>query len=481
MKSFIKNRRRTFIIATAVFAAVVLFILSGHRKTAEVDASVMPSVDVTAAIVHSMVSPVFRESPGTVRPRTESDIAAKIMSTATAVYVREGDRVKAGQVLLRLESGDLSAQVAQAAAAAEASKSRASTARTAVELQKAQSSANVATATAELDAAKQQLALAKAGPRPQERSQAQFAVVQAEAQTRNAEADYNRMKQLYDQGVISKQSLDSAKTNYDVQKAALDSAKQQYDMVEEGSRQEDIRSAEARVRQAEEGLKLAKASVVQNDIREDEARTAGADSKRASAFLDYAQVMAGYTVIRAPIYGLVTRRTVDPGDMVQPGITLLTIEESTDYRLEASVPEEYARYLSVGKKVDVTVDAADAGWTEATVALVVPAADRNSRTFTVKVSIPAGLKVRSGEFGRLRFDTGSERGLFVPKEAILTRNGLTGVFAVDSEGFARFRLVKTDDSTGVVARVLAGLSEGDRVVTSDTSKLTDGTPVKVKG
>jgi RND family efflux transporter MFP subunit len=288
------------------------------------------------------------------------------------------------------------------------------------------------------------------------------------------------MKRLFDQDVIPKQRLDSAQTASEVAKAQLDTAKEQSNMVQEGSRQEDIRAAQARVRQAEEAFKLAQASVAQNKIRADEARTAGAEAARAAASLQYARVTKGYTIIRSPISGLVTRRMTDPGDMVQPGTPLLTIEESSDYRVEATVPEEYAKSLYPGKQVEVKVDATNGRWLPTRIAQIIPAADKNSRTFIVKVSVPAGIKVRSGEFGRLQFDTGSERGLFIPETAVVSRNGLTGVFTIDDKEIARYRLVKVDKPSGAKVHVLAGVNEGDRVVISDTSLLTDGTPVKVK-
>jgi len=476
-----QNKSKALVLAV-ILLVIILFVAFGARRSHPTEESVSSGfpIDVSVATVRSMNSPILRESPGTVRPKTESDVAAKIMSTVAAVNVREGDHVSAGQILVRLEAADLAAQEAQASAELSASTSRVSTARTAMQLQRSQSSAGIATARAGLEAAKEQLAIAQSGPRRQERSQAHLAVAQAEAQARNAEADYNRMKRLFDQDVIPKQRLDSAQTAFEVAKAQLDTAKEQANMVEEGSRQEDIRAAQARVRQAEEALKLAQASVAQNKIRADEARTAGAEAARAAASLQYARVTKSYTIIRAPISGLVTRRMTDPGDMVQPGAPLITIEESKDYRLKATVPEEQARSLYPGKQVDVRIDATNDGWLPTRVAQIIPAADRNSRTFIVKVSIPAGIRVRSGEFGRLQFDTGRESGLFIPQAALVSRNGLTGVFTVDDKGIARYRLVKVDKPSHSMIHVLAGVSDGDRVVVSDTGSLTDGTPVRAK-
>lgn len=481
--SWIRQNMPKALVVAAALLVILLFALFGTKRhqPSEEASTLLQSVDVSTARVKNMESPILRQSPGTVRPYTEADVAAKIMSTVSAVYVHEGDHVSAGQILVRLESADLTAQEAQASAELKASTSRVSTANTAAQLQRAQSSAGVATARAALESAREQFSIAQSGPRPQERSQAHLAVAQAEAQAHNAETDYSRMKRLFEQDVIPKQRLDSAQTAYEVTKAQLETAKQQANMVEEGSRKEDIRSAQARVRQAEEALKLAQASTAQNKIRADEARTASAEAARAAASLEYARVTKGYAIIRAPISGLVTRRATDPGDMVQPGATLLTIEESKNYRLEATVPEDNARSIYPGRAVDIRVDSSVDGWIPTRVAQIIPAADKNSRTFIVKVIIPAGLKVRSGGFGRLQFENGRERGLFIPESAIVSRNGLTGVFTIDEGNIAHYRLIKVDKSSHSMVHVLAGVSDGEQVVVSNTSALTDGTPVITKG
>jgi RND family efflux transporter MFP subunit len=481
--SWIKqNRARALVIGILALAALsFLARSSSHHPPSSENTQSGPAIGVEAASVLNMEVPVLRESPRTVRPRTQSDVAAKIMSTVSAVYVREGDHVSAGQVLVRLEASDLTAQEAQASAESKASISRASSAYTAAQLQKAESSAGVSTARSSLEAAREQLAIVQSGPRRQERSEAHLAVAQAQAQARNAEADYNRMRRLFDENVIPKQKLDSAQTAWEVAKAQLDTTKEQANMVEEGSRQEDIRAAQDKVRQAEAALKLAQASIVQNRIKAEEAQTARAEAARAAASLQYAKVTKGYTIIRAPISGLVIRRTTDPGDMVQPGTPLITVEEDTDYRLEATVPESYARSLYDGKQVEVKVDESRGEWIRSKVTQVIPTDDKNSRTFLVKVSIPPNVKVQSGEFGRMQFDTGRERGLFIPQAALVSRNGLTGVYIIGDQGIARFRLVKVDEPSGGKVRVRAGVSEGDRVITSDISTLADGTPVKVKG
>ncbi|HEY3298968.1 MAG TPA: biotin/lipoyl-binding protein, partial [Armatimonadota bacterium] len=125
MSWVIQNKSKALILAAILVAVVLIAVISARRHhPAEETAQVGPAVEVQSALVQNMESPILRESPGTVMPRTESDVAAKIMSTVSVIYVREGDRVSAGQVLIRLEASDLAAQEAQAAAELQASRSR---------------------------------------------------------------------------------------------------------------------------------------------------------------------------------------------------------------------------------------------------------------------------------------------------------------------------------------------------------------------
>ncbi|MHB1456086.1 MAG: hypothetical protein ACYC0V_04130, partial [Armatimonadota bacterium] len=100
-----QNKLKSLVVAVILVVAVTIFIFSSkHRQSAEETAHYIQPVDVRATSVRNMESPILRESPGTVRPKTESDVAAKIMSTVSTVYVREGDHVSVGQILIRLEA-----------------------------------------------------------------------------------------------------------------------------------------------------------------------------------------------------------------------------------------------------------------------------------------------------------------------------------------------------------------------------------------
>ncbi|MCL5104494.1 MAG: efflux RND transporter periplasmic adaptor subunit [Armatimonadetes bacterium] len=474
-------RKRLPLIAGLVVAALVLaFVMRGRHSTTETKPEPAPAISVKTVTVSASQIPNDMSASGTVRPIVESKIAPKIMSNVAAVYVREGDHVRAGQVLIRLESRDLQAQLAQAEAGLNAAAAGSGRAYTAIDLQKAQTSTGIASAEAGLKAAREQLSLVKAGPRKQQRVQAHLVVAQAQAQFKNAEIELNRYKRLYEQDVVPKQRLDGVQTSYDIAKAQLESAQEQASLTEEGSRTQEIQSAQQQVRQAEEALRMARASAVQDKMSVSNARVASSQVSQARAGVEFARTQLGYATIISPISGVVSQRMVDPGDTVSPGVPVISVQADSNYRLEATVPESSAANIFVGKRVNVSIGA-DNRTAVGTVAVVSPAGDPTSHKFVVKVELPATLKARSGEFGRISFPIGYSKGVIVPEVAIHNEGGLPILYIVGEKNRARMQVVKVGRKTDSGVEILSGLTDGDRVIVGNTGVLSDGVSVRIEG
>lgn len=479
-RAYYRNPRIIGAVAIVVLALVVVLTARGGRHEAEPAGGVSDADPVEVGILTVASAEVADEvsASGTVKPVAESRIAPKIMSNVAAVYVREGDHVRKGQVLVRLESRDLQAQLSQAQAALSAALAGANRASTAVHLQSAQTSAGIANAEAEVKAAREQLSMAREGSRRQQKVQAQLAVAQAEAQYRNAKLELDRMQRLFDQGVIARQRLDSTQTAHDVAKAGYESAKAQADLVEEGSRRQEIRALEERVRQAEENLRLARAASLQNRMSKRSAEEASSQVSQARAAVDFARVQLGYATITSPISGVVTERLVDPGDTVSPGVPVVAVEDDSLYRLEAAAPERDAAGLYVGRMVRVTVGS-DERSGEGRVAVVSPAGDPATRKFVVKVDLPKGMRSRSGEFGRISFPVGFSRTVVLPEGALREDGGLTYVFTVGQDKRAKLQVVKTGRKLGGGVEVVSGLAPGDRVIIGRSGSVADGSLVRI--
>ena len=209
---------------------------------------------------------------------------------------------------------------------------------------------------------------------------------------------------------------------------------------------------------------------------EENLRSLEAKASQARARISETQALLNQTSVASPYEGIITDKTAEVGMLASPGIPLVAVEEQGSYRLEAQVGASQIQSVQLGNQVPVSIDAID-GELTGSVVEIVPAADPRSRTFTVKVQLPAHAGVRSGLYGKARFSTGKIELIAVSKGALLSPGELKGVFVVDGEGIAHFRLVTTGRTYGERVEILSGLKPGDQVVTQGAERLTEGDKV----
>jgi membrane fusion protein, multidrug efflux system len=256
-------------------------------------------------------------------------------------------------------------------------------------------------------------------------------------------------------------------------KANLDLARTTYKRMQELAGKKSISSQEmdeatARLKAAESNYEMIRS------------RRGQIDSKRASVEEEIraARITRDYATIAAPFSGRVIARTVEPGALASPGVPLLTIEQDGVYRFEASVDESKLASIRAGQAVDVAIDAAG-GKRSARVSEIVPEVNAASRSYTVKIDLPASPELRSGMFGRALFAIGAQKVLAVPAVALFERGQLQSVFVVE-DGTAHTRLVTTGRRDPLGVEVLSGLSAGDRIVSPIPAALLDGSKVEVR-
>ncbi len=286
----------------------------------------------------------------------------------------------------------------------------------------------------ELDAACRQAEAAQAEARSAV-PEADNAIAGAQASLNLAQATYHRMKELFDKDSISNQELDEAS---------------------------------ARLKLAQSGYEMALARRAQLN----------ATIARAVQALASAEVMRSYAQLTAPFSGTVTAKSVDPGILAAPGAPLLTIEREGVYRLEATVEESKLPLIRTGQPVAVVLDGVGRP-VEGRVSEIVPAIDAASRSFIVRVDLPAISQARSGLFGRARFALGTRQVLAVPAAAVTERGQLASVFVADG-GRARSRFVTLGQHVGDSVEILSGLNPGERLVFSAPPSLADGAPLEVR-
>ncbi len=327
----------------------------------------MPAAPVGYA--EAVNRPVRRsiELTGSVEPRDASLVASEVAGLVVALPAREGDRVRRGQALVRLRDE---------------------------------------TARLRLQAAQGQLE-------------------EARARLKLAEATRQRMQGLFEEKVISRQTLDDAITE-----------------VEAGLGR--VTQLEAEVARLEDELER--------------------------------------TVVRAPFDGVVVREHVAVGEWVGAGEEVAELVDTVHLEVELEVPEAYFAGIGAGATVPVILDALGGREIEGEVAAVVPRADPRARTFPVKVRIEnAEGAVGPGMLARVRLPVGEpQASVLVPKDAILTDGNRRSVFVIGDDNQVRPVPVKTGTALGAWIALEGGIQPGDRVVTQGNERLFPGQPVDPK-
>jgi RND family efflux transporter MFP subunit len=229
--------------------------------------------------------------------------------------------------------------------------------------------------------------------------------------------------------------------------------------------------------QADSDLKRLTSLFEQKILSQAEFDNTQARSQVAAAAVAEAETMLDYTRVTAPFAGVITRKHADVGDLASPGKPLLEMEDSTALRLEADVPEAVVGRLKLGDKLPVRIAALEKEL-EGVISEIAPAADSNTRTFLVKLDLPAAVDLRAGQFGRVAMPVGKTNALRVPASAVVPRGQMEMVFVI-VDGKAQLRLVKTGKRVGDEIELVSGVVAGEEIVAENAASLLDGQPVTV--
>jgi membrane fusion protein (multidrug efflux system) len=186
--------------------------------------------------------------------------------------------------------------------------------------------------------------------------------------------------------------------------------------------------------------------------------------------------------IVAPFSGVVVEKRVEVGDTASPGVPLFVIDDLSQVKIEAQVPESAATHLAIGDPVRIEFQ----GTTyDGSLSEMLPTADPRTRTFTVRALLDnAEGRLRPGMFARLSLFGGERVALVVPLTAIVRRGPLTGVFVIrqpeEGRAVAGLRWITIGDVRDGRVEVLTGLAVDERVVLNPGSRLADGQAVEVR-
>lgn len=200
----------------------------------------------------------------------------------------------------------------------------------------------------------------------------------------------------------------------------------------------------------------------------------------AQAGVNTANAQMRYATLTAPFAGIITQKLANVGDLAAPGHPILMLENPDKLQVQTQVSADVYAHLQPGSPASLSVDGQTTALT-GKVAQLVPAADPMSRTYQVKIDLPAGHTLRSGMFVQVGFAIGERPSLRVPASAVLDRAGITGVFVVDKQNIAHYRMVRAGDTSNGLTDIQSGLGAGERVVSPVPAGLQSGDKVVSSG
>jgi membrane fusion protein, multidrug efflux system len=260
-------------------------------------------------------------------------VSARVSGTAVNVYVEDNVYVHAGDLLAQLDPKDYQVAIARAQSELADAEANARAAGTGVPVMFTSTSSNLQTAEANLAASQKEVDAAEARLRD------------AQAQHNLAVQDLARFKQLVQKQEIPQQRYDTAVSAEQQAAAAVDAA------------QAGVLTAQSHVRQAEAQVAGAKTVPQQVAITRSRAGAAEAQVQKARAALEQAQLNLQYTTVRAPVSGIVSKRSVEPGQTVQPGQPLFAIVMIDDLWVTANYKETQLTNMRPGQTATIHVDA----------------------------------------------------------------------------------------------------------------------------
>ena len=288
-------------------------------------------------------------------------VAARVGGSVAEILVLDNQPVKAGDVLVRIDTRDYEvalararAELADAEATAQAASVSVPIAATTTASQVASAQSGVQQSAAEVAEAEHAVAAASARV-----ATAQARVRELEAGAVKAARDVERLKGLLAKDEIPQQQFDAAVAAADASHAAADSARAQVGEAEQGIKAAESRLATTRVRAQQSDAELQAAQTAPQQVQATRARAASAAAQveQKRAMVRQAELNLEYAVIKAPVAGIVSRKSVEPGQIIQPGQPLMTIIPLENVWITANFKETQLSTMRVGQRVTVDVDA----------------------------------------------------------------------------------------------------------------------------
>src|ERR1700719_2598651 len=424
-----------------IVGGIVVIVLLGVAALAYRFMGNTPEVDVVRATAAAAdIGGVVLTATGYIIPHHKIEANSKVTGRVAWIGVEKGDKVKEGQVLVRLEDQKFRAQYQQARGA--------------------------------VDSAKARLLHNEHGSRPEEIQQADHNLSEARASAMNDKINLDRARDLFAQGVVSKQNLDDASAKYDASQQRMNSLEQSFQLAKLGPRSEEVLHARGDLLQAEGQMAYAKAQL-------------------------------DATVIRAPVNGTILERTAEKGELVTaqvasgaeggPRGSVVALADLNDIQVELDIAQDDFAKLSPKQEGTVTLDAFKDRSYRGEIAEMSPEANRQKATVQVKVQIlkpdsylrpemnaTVQFKAKANEVSTNdKHAAAKQTYAFVPAAALRDKDGTKFVLlAFNGKALRRNVHVQGQRSGGYLVDSLVG---GESVITAGPADLQDGQKIRIKG
>jgi membrane fusion protein, multidrug efflux system len=276
-----------------------------------------------------------------------SSISARISGHVISLEIRDNQEVQAGTPLVRIDPTDYQVAYDKAKADYADAQAAAVAAGVTVPITSVNTSSQVSASQADIDSARAGIQAAQ-----QQLQAAKAQLVQAEANDFKAQNDLGRYKQLVDKEEISEQQFDEATAASKASAAAVDAARATADAADH-----QVTQAKGKLVQAEASYRYANTAPKQMQVSKARAQSALAQVQRMKAAIDQAQLDLQYTIVIAPVKGMVSNRTVEVGQNVVSGQELMKIIDLDNLWITANFKETQLKDMRVGQRVTVEVDA----------------------------------------------------------------------------------------------------------------------------
>ncbi|MGB5645608.1 efflux RND transporter periplasmic adaptor subunit [Muriicola sp.] len=337
-------------------------------KNKEIDANNIPAVEVQVSTVTEEGGTPFLSASGKVEAVNNANLSTRMMGYVDRIYADVGDRVKKGQLLLSINNADISARLAQVNAG----------------------------------------------------------ITEASAAFNNAEKDYKRFMNLFQENSASQKELDDMTANYNMAKARLEGARE-----------------------------------MRNEVN----------------------AQLSYINIRAPFSGVVTNKFIKEGDMANPGAPLLAMETPGNFQVMAMVPETEILKITLGTEAGVVIKSINET-VKGTVAEVSTSATNTGGQYLVKVTLDkTTVPILSGMYATVQFPLEQKTAaptIMIPVKALVNQGQLSGVFTVSQSNTALLRWLRLGRTVGDEVEVLSGLAPNESYITSAQGKLFNGAKISIQ-